>query len=83
MCGIVGLFLKEDSLKPNLGSLLSRMLVTMSDRGPDSAGIAIYGDEKAGGIKLTLQSVQPDKDFPNLTKYLKSELNVIIKLEQK
>ena len=82
MCGIVGLFLKEDSLKPNLGSLLSRMLVTMSDRGPDSAGIAIYGDEKTGGIKLTLQSVQPDKDFPNLTEYLKSELNVIIKLEQ-
>ena len=80
MCGIVGLFLKADSLKPNLGSLISRMIVKMSDLGPDSAGIAIYGDEKAGSIKLTVQSVQPDKDFPNLTEYLKSELNVIIKL---
>ncbi|MBB4105837.1 glutamate synthase domain-containing protein 1, partial [Rhizobium borbori] len=26
-----------------MGELLSDMLVTMTDRGPDSAGIAIYG----------------------------------------
>ena len=44
MCGIVGLFLKDKSLEPELGALLSSMLVTMTDRGPDSAGIAIYGD---------------------------------------
>lgn len=43
MCGIVGLFLKDKSLEPQLGALLSEMLVTMTDRGPDSAGIAIYG----------------------------------------
>ncbi|MEK9572385.1 MAG: glutamine amidotransferase, partial [Paracoccaceae bacterium] len=45
MCGIVGLFLKDDSLKPRLGEMLSAMLITMTDRGPDSAGIAIYGDD--------------------------------------
>ncbi|MGO7917353.1 glutamine amidotransferase, partial [Rhizobium ruizarguesonis] len=44
MCGIVGLFLKDKSLEPELGALLSSMLVTMTDRGTDSAGIAIYGD---------------------------------------
>ena len=44
MCGIVGLFLKDASLQPSLGRLLSDMLVTMTDRGPDSAGIAIYAD---------------------------------------
>jgi glutamate synthase domain-containing protein 1 len=43
MCGIVGLFLKDDSLSPQLGGMLSEMLVTMTDRGPDSAGIALYG----------------------------------------
>ena len=43
MCGIVGLFLKDKSLEPQLGALLSEMLVSLSDRGPDSAGIAIYG----------------------------------------
>ena len=45
MCGIVGLFLKNEAMKPQLGELLSAMLITMTDRGPDSAGIAIYGDE--------------------------------------
>ncbi len=37
MCGIVGLFLKDKSLEPQLGQLLSDMLITMTDRGPDSA----------------------------------------------
>ncbi|MGB2436034.1 MAG: glutamine amidotransferase, partial [Candidatus Puniceispirillales bacterium] len=60
MCGIVGLFLKDDSLKPRLGEMLSAMLITMTDRGPDSAGIAIYGDDVAGHMKITVQSSQPD-----------------------
>jgi glutamate synthase domain-containing protein 1 len=48
MCGIVGLFLKDRSLEPQLGALLTDMLVTMTDRGPDSAGIAIYGGRRQG-----------------------------------
>ena len=43
MCGIAGLFLKRSSLEPQLGSMLSRMLTVLSDRGPDSAGFAVYG----------------------------------------
>ncbi|MEM6479684.1 MAG: glutamine amidotransferase, partial [Pseudomonadota bacterium] len=31
MCGIVGLFLKDKGLEPELGALLTDMLVTMSD----------------------------------------------------
>ncbi|MEE7449838.1 glutamine amidotransferase [Methylobacterium radiotolerans] len=54
MCGIVGLFLKTPSLEPQLGALLSTMLETMTDRGPDSAGFAVYGDT-AAGVKLTLR----------------------------
>ena len=69
MCGIVGLFLKDQSLQPQLGTLLEEMLVTMSDRGPDSAGIAIYGDEgevSSSAAKITLQSNAPHKDFADL-----------------
>ncbi|MGO4204533.1 glutamine amidotransferase family protein [Rhodococcus sp. TAF43] len=44
MCGIVGLHLREPSLYPKLGELLTGMLGQMVDRGPDSAGMAIYGD---------------------------------------
>ncbi len=65
MCGIVGLFLKDKALQPRLGELLATMLVTLSDRGPDSAGIAIYG--KGGGkTKVTLQSGTPEADFGSL-----------------
>lgn len=59
MCGIVGLYLKDEALKPQLGRLLSDMLVTMSDRGPDSAGIAIYSDARDGRAKITVQSDDP------------------------
>jgi glutamate synthase domain-containing protein 1 len=55
MCGIVGLFIKEPKLEPELGSLLSTMLGVMSDRGPDSAGFAIYGARIPGMVKLTLR----------------------------
>ena len=66
MCGIVGLFLKDDALEPHLGAMLTEMLITMTDRGPDSAGIAIYGDEAPGRAKFTVQSGTPAEDFAEL-----------------
>ena len=66
MCGIVGLFLKDASLEPSLGDMLTDMLITMTDRGPDSAGIAIYGSETEGCAKLTVQSDAPDLAFAGL-----------------
>lgn len=66
MCGIVGLFLKDKALEPQLGALLSDMLITMTDRGPDSAGIAIYGGGAEGRAKITVQSPRPETDFPGL-----------------
>ena len=66
MCGIVGIFLKDPSLEPQLGAMLTDMLITMSDRGPDSAGIAIYGRPSEGQAKLTVQSAKPDQDFLTL-----------------
>ncbi|SFI79155.1 N-methylglutamate synthase subunit A [Bosea sp. OK403] len=59
MCGIVGLFIKAPELEQDLGRLLSAMLETMSDRGPDSAGFAIYGADKADLVKLTLSHSDP------------------------
>jgi glutamate synthase domain-containing protein 1 len=66
MCGIVGLFLKDPKLEPQLGAMLTDMLITMTDRGPDSAGIAIYGRPEKGKAKLTVQSADPDTDFATL-----------------
>lgn len=70
MCGIVGLFLKDSRLEPQLGQLLSDMLITMTDRGPDSAGLAIYGSATDGKAKVTIQSAKPDIDFSDLERDL-------------
>ncbi len=60
MCGIVGLFLKDPSLELELGRLTQAMLATLSDRGPDSAGFAVYGEGRNGETKLTLRGASPE-----------------------
>lgn len=42
MCGIAALQLRNPSLHPQMGSLLSSMMCQIVDRGPDSAGLAVY-----------------------------------------
>jgi len=54
MCGIVGLFLKTETYRHELGALTALMLHEMRDRGPDSAGFAIYDKGVAGTTRLTL-----------------------------
>ncbi len=56
MCGIAGLFLKNASLEGDLGRLTAGMLTTLSDRGPDSAGFAVYGAARPGHLKFTLRA---------------------------
>ena len=55
MCGIVGLFLKDPALQPDLGKHLAVMLETMTARGPDSAGFAVYGDGVPERTKITFR----------------------------
>jgi glutamate synthase domain-containing protein 1 len=73
MCGIVGLFLKDESLRPELGALLSQMLGVMNDRGPDSAGFAVYGEPERGRLKMTV-SAHAAYDFAALSARLSAEL---------
>ena len=55
MCGIAGLFLKNKALEPQLGALMSDMLNVLTERGPDSAGFAIYGAATPGYVKFTIR----------------------------
>jgi glutamate synthase domain-containing protein 1 len=65
MCGIAGLFLKNRSLEPELGAMTASMLSVLTDRGPDSAGFAIYGAGAPAHLKFSLRG--PEKfDFEAL-----------------
>jgi methylamine---glutamate N-methyltransferase subunit A len=83
MCGIVGLFFKDKSLEPQLGQLLAGMLATMGDRGPDSAGFAVYGEARDGLAKITLQSHDPRTAFAGLAETLGAALGVPVNLAVK
>ncbi len=73
MCGIVGLFSKSPEMEEHLGEHLASMLVQMSDRGPDSAGVAVYRHAAAAGwSKLTVFSADPDYDWQALEAELES-----------
>lgn len=75
MCGIVGLYLKKPELEAQLGKLFEPMLEAMTDRGPDSAGFAIYGDEVADGwVKLTLQATDINYPWTTLMGQLEGRL---------
>ena len=70
MCGIAGLFLKDRQLEPELGAMLAGMLSPLNDRGPDSAGFAVYGVEAPGHLKFTLR-VPRHFDLDRLLKSLR------------
>ena len=63
MCGIVGLFIKNQALESQLGALVAPMLSEMTERGPDSAGIAVYRNPQENGCKITVLAQHQDFDW--------------------
>jgi len=75
MCGIVGLYLKDDALQPELGRRLAPMLIEMTDRGPDSAGFAVdRNGAPQGWTKLTLFHPEATYDWDALEQGLADAL---------
>jgi len=67
MCGIVGLLVKKPSLRHRLGALMVPMLTGMTERGPDSAGLAVYTmPVSEGRRKLSLYSGEHAVDWSEL-----------------
>ena len=67
MCGIVGLHLRDPGLHPRLGRLLEAMLCQVAERGPDSAGVAVYGDRRRcpeGYAAVSVLGAPPDLHTP-------------------
>ena len=65
MCGIVGLYMKTNKYAGELGRLSASMLHEMRERGPDSAGFAVYGEAEATD-KMVLLSKTGETDWVDL-----------------
>jgi amidophosphoribosyltransferase len=77
MCGIAGLYLKNRQLERQLGTLFAPMLIELSDRGPDSAGVAVYHDPAdEDALKLTLFHPEPEFDWESLAELIEEELQL-------
>ena len=83
MCGIVGIFTKDPSLEPELGALMAGMLASLCERGPDSAGFAIYRAAQDGRVKITVQSGDPDAAFPGLAKAIRAAIGADVGLQRR
>jgi methylamine---glutamate N-methyltransferase subunit A len=74
MCGIAGLYTKSATLREHLGAHLADMLEQLSDRGPDSAGVAFYRDPAPPGwCKVSLHSPSATPEWEALTAELQVE----------
>jgi amidophosphoribosyltransferase len=75
MCGIVGLYLKNPKLRPRLGQMFKPMLIEMTHRGPDSAGVAVYRNPvKKNETKFSLAHDDERYDWQGLARGLKKAL---------
>lgn len=77
MCGIVGLLLKKPSMHASLGMLATEMLECMGERGPDSAGLAIFGASlPETERRFCLYSANELQDWQPLLAAVQSEFNL-------
>lgn len=71
MCGIVGLLAKSERMRDQLGQMLTPMLIGMTQRGPDSAGFAVFSPPLPAACRLTLSS-PPGFDWAALATELRA-----------
>ena len=65
MCGIVGLFAKSPDVELRLGALLGEMLTQLADRGPDSAGMALYQWKRHPSVVKSIDRLwEEEEDHP-------------------
>ncbi|MGM0413224.1 MAG: amidophosphoribosyltransferase [Pseudomonadota bacterium] len=73
MCGITGLLIKDPARTDRLGAWSTPMLTSMAERGPDSAGLAVFAD-RAGPTRFSLYAGSDDFDWHGLAAALDETL---------
>ena len=75
MCGIIGLMAKKEELRQSLGELVLPMFDCMAERGPDSAGLAVFGTAvEPPRRRFSLFSERNGYDWSGLAKSLDTDL---------
>jgi glutamate synthase domain-containing protein 1 len=84
MCGIVGLLVKNQNMRATIGELMLPMLIGMTERGPDSAGLAIFGapvsDDRR---KFNLYAADENFNWHKLGQDFQAHLGTQAQIEQK
>jgi methylamine---glutamate N-methyltransferase subunit A len=84
MCGIVGLLIKDPGKRDRLGEWMVPMLVGMTERGPDSAGMAVFGKPVNGRHrKLSLYAGKNGFDWKAFEKSARKGLDPKLTLSVK
>jgi glutamate synthase domain-containing protein 1 len=84
MCGIVGLLVRNPKMRDTIGELMLPMLIGMTERGPDSAGLAMFSALVADDArKFSLYSAQQDFNWKALGADFEKSLNSKAKIEPK
>jgi glutamate synthase domain-containing protein 1 len=82
MRGIVGLYLKSPALEADLGRLTALMLHEMCDRGPDSAGFAVYGAPEEDVTKICAVAAPGKVDWEATARDLGEALGATVDRQQ-
>jgi len=84
MCGIVGLLVKKPALREHLGELMLPMLIGMTERGPDSSGMAVFTEPVAAEKrKLSLYAGSQAVNWESVRAGVAAALNTEAKIEVK
>jgi methylamine---glutamate N-methyltransferase subunit A len=76
MCGIVGLMFKRSEHRSRLGQQVLPMLDCMAERGPDSAGLALFSEPVATNLRrFSLFSYEGETDWLALQGAIEQELH--------
>lgn len=82
MCGIIGLMIKSENLRYSLGDLILPMFDCMAERGPDSAGLAVFDVALKPPLhRFSLFSSRGDYDWNSMARELERDTDSKVDLE--
>ena len=81
MCGIVGFWDKTENEQASLGQTILRMLDALGCRGPDSAGVALYGSRHNGDFVLRVK-LGENVPFDEQTQIISQRLSSLGELKE-